>query len=130
MSDAAQTAIEPAKAMIATLYGISNCDTVKRARAWFSAHAVAYTFHDFKKSGVPDDALARWLAVAGWERLLNRNGTTWRKLDPATQAAVTDAATAHALMREQASVIRRPVVDWPDGTLSVGFDEAVFSRRL
>ena len=116
--------------IIPTLYGIPNCDTVKRARAWLTAHGVAHTFHDFKKSGVPDAALDRWLAATGWERLLNRKGTTWRKLDPATQAAVTGAATARMLMLAQTSVIKRPVVDWPDGTVSVGFDEAVFSQRL
>ena len=116
--------------MTATLYGIPNCDTVKLARAWLTAHGVAYTFCDFKKSGVPDAALDRWLAAAGWERLLNRNGTTWRKLDPATQAAVTSAATARALMQDKTSVIKRPVVDWPDGTVSVGFDADAFSQRL
>ncbi len=116
--------------MIPTLYGIPNCDTVKHARAWLTAHGVAHTFHDFKKAGVPDAALDHWLAAAGWERLLNRKGTTWRKLDSATQEAVTGAATARTLMLAQTSVIKRPVVDWPDGSVSVGFDEAVFSQRL
>ena len=113
-----------------TLYGISNCDTVKRARAWLAEHGVAYAFHDFKTSGVPGAALDHWLAAAGWQRLLNRKCMTWRKLDPATQAAVTDVATARALMLAQASVIKRPVVDWPDGTVSVGFDAALFNQRI
>jgi arsenate reductase-like glutaredoxin family protein len=77
---------------------------------------------------VPAEALDAWLAEAGWERLLNRQGTTWRKLDEARKAAVVDAATAAALMREQPSVIRRPVVRWPEGALTVGFDEAIFTR--
>ena len=64
-----------------TLYGISNCDTVKKARAWLTAQRVDYTFHDFKKQGVPKDRLAAWCKAAGWEKLLNRHGTTWRKLD-------------------------------------------------
>ena len=94
-----------------TLYGISNCDTVKKARAWLDAQGVACTFHDFRKQGVPPARLEAWLQAAGADKLLNRQGTTWRKLDPARQAAVVDAASAAALMREQPSVIRRPVVE-------------------
>jgi Spx/MgsR family transcriptional regulator len=107
-----------------TLYGIPNCDTVKRARDWLGARRVPFEFHDFKKSGVPADRLAAWVAAAGWERVLNRKGTTWRKLDAARQASVVDAASAQALMRDQASVIKRPVVEWGDGRITVGFDEA------
>ena len=110
-----------------TLYGIPNCDTVKRAREWLAAHGVAHEFHDFKKAGVPAERLAAWVAAAGWERVLNRKGTTWRKLDPALQASVTDAASAQALMRGQASVIKRPVVEWDDGRITVGFDEAAWA---
>jgi Spx/MgsR family transcriptional regulator len=116
--------------MTPTVYGIPNCDTVKRARAWLAAHGVEATFHDFKKAGVPPEALDAWLAALGWERLLNRQGTTWRKLDDATQAGVTDAASAKALMRAQPSVIRRPVVRWGDGTLTVGFDADDWARRV
>jgi hypothetical protein len=76
------------------LYGIPNCDTVKRARAWLTDHGVAHAFHDFKKAGVPAARLEVWLASAGWERVLNRQGTTWRKLDDATKANVSDAASA------------------------------------
>ena len=116
--------------MTLTVYGIPNCDTVKRARAWLSARGVEATFHDFKKAGVPPEALDAWLAALGWERLLNRQGTTWRKLDDATQAGVTDAASAKALMRAQPSVIRRPVVRWGDGTYTVGFDADDWVRRV
>src|SRR6195952_1104627 len=77
-----------------TLYGIPNCDTVKRARDWLTTHGVAHAFHDFKKAGVPVDRLAAWVAAAGWERVLNRKGTTWRKLDPARQALGGDAGAA------------------------------------
>jgi arsenate reductase len=112
-----------------TLHGIPNCDTVKRARAWLAAQGVAYDFHDFKKAGVPA-ALAQWIDALGWERLLNRAGTTWRKLEEAQRAAVTDAARAAALMREMPSVIKRPVMQWADGSLSVGFDAADWAQRL
>jgi arsenate reductase len=112
-----------------TLHGIPNCDTVKRARAWLAEQGVAYDFHDFKKAGVPA-ALPRWMVALGWERLLNRAGTAWRKLDEAQRAAVTDADTAAALMQAQPSVIKRPVVQWADGAITVGFDAADWARRL
>jgi Spx/MgsR family transcriptional regulator len=106
------------------LYGIPNCDTVKRARAWLAEHGHDAAFHDFKKVGVPPDRLDAWLAAAGWEVLLNRKGTMWRKLDDAQRAAVVDAASARALMLQQPSVIKRPVVEWDDGRITVGFDAA------
>lgn len=115
--------------MTTTLYGIPNCDTVKRARACLAGLGVVLQFHDFKKAGVPPDRLTDWLASAGWQCLLNRQGTTWRKLDDATKAAVVDAASAKALMLAQASVIKRPVVEWADGSITVGFDAADFARR-
>ncbi len=113
-----------------TLYGIPNCDTVRRARAWLSEQQVEVLFHDFKKQGVPEARLDHWLATTGWEKLLNRQGTTWRKLDAATQAAVTDARSARALMLVQASVIKRPVVEWNAQDVSVGFDATDWLQRL
>lgn len=104
-----------------TLYGIPHCDTVKRARAWLAERQRPVAFHDFKKQGVPPERLAVWVAALGWEPLVNRQGTTWRKLDPALQAGVVDAASAQALMREHPSVIKRPVVEWDDGSVTVGF---------
>ena len=115
--------------MTITLYGISNCDTVKRARAWLADHGREVAFHDFKKSGVPADRLDAWVAAAGWERVLNRQGTTWRKLDDALKAEVVDAASAQRVMREQPSVIKRPVVEWSDGAITVGFDAADWAKR-
>ena len=114
--------------MSITLFGITNCDTVKKARAWLADQDVAYAFHDFKKQGVPQERLDRWIAQLGWEKLVNRQGTTWRKLDPATQAGVADAATARALMLAQPSVIKRPVVEWGAET-TVGFDAAAWALR-
>jgi Spx/MgsR family transcriptional regulator len=115
--------------MTTTLYGISNCDTVKKARAHLAAAGTTCSFHDFKKQGVPEAELDRWIAVLGWERLLNRQGTTWRKLDEATRLGVADAAAARRVMLAQPSVIRRPVVEWSDGGLTVGFDPAAWSAR-
>jgi Spx/MgsR family transcriptional regulator len=110
------------------LYGIPNCDTVKRARAWLAAQGHDAAFHDFKKAGVPPERLDVWLAASGWERLLNRKGTMWRKLDEAQRQAVSDAASARALMLLQPSVIKRPVVEWDDGRITVGFDAASWSK--
>lgn len=111
------------------LHGIPNCDTVKKARAWLQARGVEYRFHDFKKEGVPADGLSLWLARLDWALLVNRKGTTWRQLDPATQAAVRDAASARALMLQHPSVIKRPVVDWGRQT-TVGFDPAAWEALL
>jgi len=112
-----------------TLYGIPNCDTVKKARAWLADVGLDHRFHDFKKQGVPPDRLDGWLRAAGQDRLLNRQGTTWRKLDPAQQAQAGDASGARTLMLEQPSVIKRPVVEWPDGTVTIGFDAAQWALR-
>ena len=119
------TATDPRR----VLYGIPNCDTVKRARAWLHERGQAHEFHDFKKAGVPPARLDAWIAAVGWERLLNRQGTTWRKLDEATRSGITDAASAHALMQASPSLIKRPVVEWPGGAISVGFDAEDWSAR-
>lgn len=104
------------------VYGIPNCDTVKKARAWLAEHGQGYAFHDFKKQGVPGPRLDAWLAAVGWETLVNRKGTTWRRLDDATRARIVDEPSARALMLAQTSVIKRPVIEWDDGRISVGFD--------
>ena len=112
-----------------TLYGIPNCDTVKKARVWLADQGIEYVFHDFKKQGVPESRMDAWLNAVGWERLVNRKGTTWRKLDASIQTAIKDASSAKALMMTQPSVIKRPVVEWgnderigkTDAT-TVGFD--------
>lgn len=102
-----------------TVYGIANCDSVKKARTWMAQHAPDHVFHDFKKQGLPTDALDFWLSQVGWEVLLNRKGTTWRKLPAERQAQVSDAPSARALMLEHPSVIKRPVVVIKN-TVSVG----------
>jgi arsenate reductase len=112
-----------------TLYGIPNCDTVKKARAWLAEQGRDVNFHDFKKAGVPADHLDAWTASAGWERVLNRKGTAWRKLDDSTRASAVDAASAKPVMLANPSVIKRPVVEWEDGAITVGFDADDWSRR-
>ncbi|MDR2299905.1 MAG: ArsC family reductase [Comamonas sp.] len=106
---------------ITTVFGIPNCDTVKKARKWLDEQAITYTFHDFKTQGVPPEHLSQWMKAAGWEKVLNRQGTTWRKLDEALKASVHDVASAAAVMQEHASTIKRPVVEWGNGAITVGF---------
>jgi arsenate reductase len=108
-----------------TLYGIRNCDTMKKARAWLDARGLSYLFHDYKESGIDRATLERWAAVAGWETLLNRAGTTFRKLPDAAKSGLTEAK-AIRLMIEQPSMIRRPVLE-RGRTLLVGFDEERYS---
>ena len=112
------------------VFGIPNCDTVKKARVWLADHGVDHQFHDFKKHGVPLPKINHWIAAAGWEKLLNRQGTAWRKLDEATQARVVDAASAVAVMTANSSVIKRPVVQWPGGQITVGFDAEAWQRLI
>ena len=117
---------------ITTVYGIPNCDTVKKSRAWFAEQGLDIQFHDFKKQGVPADLLPGWLKAVGWQKLVNRQGTTWRKLDPGAQAAVQDDASASQLMQAQPSVIKRPVVEWRQGqrtSITVGFDAAQWQEQ-
>lgn len=111
------------------VYGIPNCDTVKKARAWLAEQGFAHEFHDFKKTGVSADQLRTWAAALGWDKLLNRQGTTWRKLTTAQQASAADPAGALALLQAQPSLIKRPVVAWPSGQLSLGFKAEDWASR-
>ena len=108
-----------------TLHGIPNCDTIKKARAWLDARAIPHAFHDYKKQGIAAETLAAWAARAGWERLLNRAGTTFRKL-PAEDTATLTEARALALMAANPSMIRRPVLLHGD-VLEIGFDPARYA---
>ena len=110
------------------VYGIANCDTVKRSRAWLAEHGVDAAFHDFKKSGAPVDRLPAWLETFGWEQLLNRKGTTWRALDEASRAKLVDAASAVALMLAHPSVIKRPVIEWNRQLITLGFVPEAWQR--
>ncbi|GAB4147210.1 MAG: arsenate reductase [Sphingomonadales bacterium] len=103
------------------IYGISNCDTVKKARAWLTAQGIGHRFHDFRRDGVPQDRLALWLTELGADRVINRRGTTWRKLDAAAQTrAETDAL---GLLSDHPSLIKRPVLEGKTW-LSIGFGKA------
>ena len=93
-----------------TVYGIPNCDSVKKARTWLAEHQIDYVFHDFKKQGVPEDALDFWMTQVGWQVLVNTKGTTWRKLDESVRLLVTDNHHARELMLAHPSVIKRPVI--------------------
>lgn len=110
------------------VYGIPNCDTIKKARKWLDAKGIAYGFHDYKKEGADQDKLARWVGEAGWETVLNRSGTTFRKLPEADREGL-DTEKAVALMAAHPSCIKRPVVEHPGGLL-VGFDEATWEAAL
>lgn len=113
---------------MATIFGIKNCDTMKKAFAWLEANGIACDFHDYKKSGIDAATLERWEKTLGWETLLNRRGTTWRKLDEATQASV-DRASALRLMQAQPSLIKRPVLE-QGKTLLCGFDAEAWRKAL
>jgi Spx/MgsR family transcriptional regulator len=105
------------------LYGIPNCGTVKKARAWLDQHGVQYEFHDFKKHGVSDALLSAWLKQVGWKKLLKKTGPTWGQLPDSVKASITDDASAKTLMLEKPNVIRRPVLERNGKVLATGFDE-------
>lgn len=111
-----------------TLYGIPNCDTVKKARVWLDQHGVAYEFHDYKKAGIDAERLGRWVDEHGWETVLNRAGTTFKKL-PETDKANLDRDRAIALMIAQPSMIKRPVLDLGDRRL-VGFKPEAYAAAF
>ena len=109
-----------------TLYGIANCDTMKKARAWLDGHGVRYAFHDYKRAGLDESLLRSWVAELGWEALVNRRGTTWRRL-PESQREGIDAQSAIRLMLENPSLIRRPVLDTGEAR-HVGFSETLYQE--
>jgi arsenate reductase len=111
-----------------TIYGIRNCDTMKRARTWLEAHGVAHHFHDYKAAGIDGARLERWAAAVGWEVLLNRGGTTFRKLPEAAREGL-GKAKAIALMQQQPSLIKRPVLE-VGGRCLVGFKPEVYAAAF
>lgn len=110
------------------LYGIRNCDTMKKARAWLDAQGVAYRFHDYQRDGLDETRLRGWVDELGWEALVNRRGTTWRKLPEAVREQM-DSAAAIRIMLENPSIIRRPLLDTGE-VRHLGFSEADYQRML
>jgi arsenate reductase len=115
--------------MAIAIYGIKNCDTMKKARAWLDKNGVAYAFHDYKVSGIDRKKLEAWAKKAGWETLLNRAGTTFRKLPEQDREGITEKK-AIALMLEQPSMIKRPVLELPGGKLLVGFKPEEYGKAI
>lgn len=115
--------------MTVKVYGITNCDTVKKARKFLEGAGVDYAFHDYKKSGADRDRLAAFMQEFGWDKVLNTRGTTWRKLSDEVKDATVDAASALELMLDQPSLIKRPIVEAEGGNL-IGFDETAWELAL
>jgi arsenate reductase (glutaredoxin) len=112
-----------------TIYGIKNCDTMKKARAWLDKHGIEYAFHDYKTAGIERDRLERWAKKAGWETLLNRAGLTFKKLPDKDKQDLTEEK-AIALMLDQPSMIKRPVLDLGSGKLVVGFKPELYDGAV
>ena len=111
-----------------TVYGIRNCDTVKKALRWLDEHAVSYTFHDFKSKGITASRLKQWVGEQGWEALVNKKGLTWKQLPEEVRASVKSGASAVKLLQEKTSAIKRPVVEKDDKIVILGFDENKYSE--
>lgn len=111
------------------IYGIKNCDSMKKAFKWLDERDIPYEFHDYKKAGVPRERLVAWCKALGWKTLLNTKGPTWRKLTP-EQQQITTQSQAVAIMMEHSSVIRRPVIETESGHLLVGFDPTMFESFI
>lgn len=112
------------------VYGIANCDTVKKARQWLTAQQLDFVFHDFKKEPPSAEQIQQWQHSVGWGKLLNRQGQTWRKLDAQAQARIQDAGSAAQFLLQQPSAIKRPVVHWADGRITIGFHADTWASGL
>lgn len=110
------------------MYGIKNCDTIKKARRWLENNHVDYHFHDYRTDGLDAQMMHKFIAEMGWEALLNTRGTTWRKLDEAQRAAITDADSAAALMLEMPAIIKRPLLCAPGKPMLLGFSESTYQH--
>ena len=111
------------------VYGIKNCNTVKKALDWLRENNIKYEFHDFKKLGISESKLEEWSSELGWEPLVNKRGTTWKQLEPERQKRVSSKSEAFKLMQEKTSVIKRPVIETEKGIL-LGFDETSYKKLL
>jgi Spx/MgsR family transcriptional regulator len=112
----------------AIIYGIPNCDTVKKTFTWFNKNKIPFQFHNYKTDGITAAELKAWCTISNWEILLNKKSTTWKNIDAARQATITTKAAAIKLMQENTSIIKRPVVEI-NGTILVGFNEAIYEKE-
>lgn len=112
------------------IYGIPNCNTVKKTLDWFKLHKIEFEFHDFKKLGVTELKLEEWSKHLGWEALLNKRGTTWKMLSPEIQNSITSKALAFRLMQEKVSIIKRPVIETSSGSVLLGYNEEQLAELL
>jgi Spx/MgsR family transcriptional regulator len=108
------------------VYGIPNCDTVKKATTWLQKHKIPFRFHDYKKLGITKDKVKSWCKQSEWETILNKKGTTWRQMDPAIQAKVMNIDSAAKILIENTSAIKRPLIELDEKVIVVGFDEATY----
>ncbi len=113
-----------------TMYGIKNCDTIKKARRWLEANQIAYQFHDYRADGLDRERLNTFIAELGWEALLNTRGTTWRKLDETVRAGINNADAAAALMLEMPAIIKRPLLCAPGQPMLLGFSELTYKKLV
>lgn len=110
------------------MYGIPNCDTIKKARNWFDDHKIVYLFHDYKKQGIDEDSLKSWLKDSGWQLILNKRGTSWRKLDDQTKSNMDDQL-AVTVMLDNPSIIKRPLIEFNNKQI-LGFNEEVYRQEF
>lgn len=115
---------------IYVVYGIPNCDSVKKAFTWLDANKINYRFHNYKQEGVTKNRLERWSKQLGWENLMNKNSTTWRGLDEATQSTITSKAAAIALMQEHTSLIKRPIIELEDKVVVMRFNADAYAETM
>jgi len=111
-----------------TLYGIPNCNTVKKSVTWLQEHKIAFEFHDYKKLGITAKKLKQWSSQLGWESLLNKKGTTWRNLDEKTQATITNEKAALQVLAANTSAIKRPLIEKDNKVIALGFDEEQYRK--
>lgn len=114
--------------MSTIVYGIKNCNTVKSALAWLTENNIEFEFHDYKSKGISDGKLKSWSKQIGWERLVNKKGTTWRQLDETIQEKVTNEAAAISLMKDKTSVIKRPLIEKDGKVVVLGFEEVAYQK--
>ena len=112
------------------IYGIPNCNTVKKTLDWFRLHEIDFVFHDFKKLGIDRIKLEEWSKMLGWEALLNKRGTTWKLLSPEIQQSITSKESAFKLMQEKVSLIKRPIIETPSDSVLLGFNEEQLGELL